>query len=324
MGKQRLNNLSLLRVLVMLIVVWYHCLIGYTAAWHGDPYGAGIVPLWQGMLPVIASFHMSVFTILSGYLYGYGRSWGGYNNVKAFVGKKSYRVLIPYLFWGVVLILIQEREVKTLLTGVSHLWYLLFIYEAYLSFRLVDHENKLIENKGRLLVVFSTFVLLVANQVIEYIPVNILGLRQFVLYMPYYVIGVYIGYHRNIVCKNVFMTVLLVLSVIFYGLMYATDPSHQYNLMAGLPLSVSIFLLFYRLKISSMPAIIGSLDKCSMGIYILHHIFIQSINSNELVHPVMESHVIIYPIALFFVVLALSWVITHYVAQNKIGKMILG
>lgn len=74
--KKRLYNLSYLRVATMMIVVWYHCIIGYSDVWEGSRYAADVIPFWNEMTRYIASFHMPVFAILSGYLYAYKRPGG--------------------------------------------------------------------------------------------------------------------------------------------------------------------------------------------------------------------------------------------------------
>ena len=60
-----------------------------------------------------------------------------------------------------------------------------------------------------------------------------------------------------------------------------------------------------------------SLDRHSMGIYIVHHIVIwfilvYSIDGVEF----MKEHYIIAPVLLFFVVFSLSWVLTSLINSN--------
>lgn len=44
-----------------------------------------------------------------------------------------------------------------------------------------------------------------------------------------------------------------------------------------------------------------------MGIYIVHHIYIQNINSMEPLHGCMIKHIVIYPIVLFVTVLLFKY-----------------
>ena len=98
MSQKRLNNLSILRICLMTIVVWFHCIAGYTTDWTGSRFGAFVVPYWDSMYRFISCFHMPVFVMLSGYLYSRIRSWGGIFAFKNSSRKKSYAYCCHTLF----------------------------------------------------------------------------------------------------------------------------------------------------------------------------------------------------------------------------------
>ncbi len=56
-----------------------------------------------------------------------------------------------------------------------------------------------------------------------------------------------------------------------------------------------------------MPKWVKSLDACSMGIYIVHHIVIQAVNRTDLLHPLLQTHYYVYPTVQFVLVLLFSW-----------------
>ena len=70
--------------------------------------------------------------------------------------------------------------------------------------------------------------------------------------------------------------------------------------------------------------IIKSLDYNSMGIYIIHHILIISVISNNQLSILMRSHYIISPMVLFIVVLSISWGISFLINKYKFSSYILG
>lgn len=51
---------------------------------------------------------------------------------RLFVLGKTKRVLLPYLIVGVFLCLLQDRDMEQMLYGVSHLWFLVVIFECYM------------------------------------------------------------------------------------------------------------------------------------------------------------------------------------------------
>ena len=58
--------------------------------------------------------------------------WGGYDDNIKFVKDKAARVLIPYCVIGLSLCILQNRDVGQMVNGISHLWFLLAIFECYI------------------------------------------------------------------------------------------------------------------------------------------------------------------------------------------------
>ena len=244
---------------------------------------------------------------------------GGYFNLKKFVEKKTLRVLVPYFFWAVFLVTIQRREWFTILLGVSHLWYLLFIFEAYISFRFVDkwYDDK----TAKWFLISSLVVLLLANIISRFSFCTILGLDKYLRYMPYFVMGVYI-YGMDKFGKPL---VGFLASLILFSCVFATTHRYFFLIVPGTLMSVSIFLLVLSWNnLGSQPLWVQSLDSCSMGIYILHHIIIQQVNASDAFHPLMLQYIYIYPMCLFVVTFSVSWLISYVMRKKHIGKLIIG
>lgn len=73
----RFNDISVLRVIAMLLVVFYHCLCPYSI-WDNTEYFIGFhVKAWDVVDGMLAQVHLPIFFIISGYLYGYKRNVGG-------------------------------------------------------------------------------------------------------------------------------------------------------------------------------------------------------------------------------------------------------
>lgn len=75
----------------------------------------------------------------------------------------------------------------------------------------------------------------------------------------------------------------------------------------SIALVFSSLLVFSTSRIDDVPRWIKSLDACSMGVYIVHHIVIQAVNRTDLLHPVMQTHYHVYPTIQFVIVLLFSW-----------------
>ena len=72
----RFNDISVLRVIVMLLVVFYHCLCPYSM-WDGTEYYMGFhVLAWDVVDRMLVQIHLPIFFIISGFLFGYKRIRG--------------------------------------------------------------------------------------------------------------------------------------------------------------------------------------------------------------------------------------------------------
>lgn len=186
-NKVRFNDISILRVSAMLMVVFYHCLCPYSI-WDGSDFYIGFhVPIWDVVDGMLAQIHLPIFFLISGYLYGYKRIRGGYSDNVKFVKDKTLRVLVPYAIVGLFLCLLQDRDISQMLNGISHLWFLMTIFECYVLGKLVDTVLKMQERKVQL--VMGGLVLFIV--LIPYrIPLmQFLCLSNIIKYFPFYMLG---------------------------------------------------------------------------------------------------------------------------------------
>lgn len=241
-----------------------------------------------------------------------------------FVKNKVLRVLVPYLIVGLLLCLLQHRDLEQMLYGVSHLWFLLSIFECYVLGKIVERVLW-IQDKRRTLLLASTILFLV---VLSYrIPfTSILCLNRLTTYFPYYFVG-------RLVCRVDFKTLakyrskaaiaILVLLVCF--MLQRVYFNRQMVTMAfGVSTVGMVFVYFRTLSISKLPAWLISLDKCSMGIYIVHHVIIQEVNNITECHVLAVDHYYTYPLVQFVVVTLISWQLVALCKKVKYSKYVLG
>ena len=138
-NKQYFNDISVLRVMAMLMVVFYHCLCPYSI-WDGTNYFIGFhVTAWDMIDGMLLHVHLPIFFLISGFLFGVKRNvGGGYNDVSKFIQGKVVRVLVPYIIVGILLCILQQRDFTQMWDGISHLWFLLVIFECYMLGKLLE------------------------------------------------------------------------------------------------------------------------------------------------------------------------------------------
>lgn len=85
---------------------------------------------------------------------------------------------------------------------------------------------------------------------------------------------------------------------------------------------VNLHAVLYNIK--SCNSLLLSLDKCAMGIYIIHHIFIYDlIIRYDRLRLILDTYPILAPIILFIIILPLSWFLTNLIIRSKFN-FILG
>lgn len=133
----RLNYITILRVVTVILVVFGHSICMYTDKWR--VLNTTSFPIWQNVADLIYAVHMPIFAIISGYLYMYIRKSGGYDDAKLFFLKKTTRLVIPFIVWGLFECFVDmNMNFRYLFTGALHLWFIRFLLEAFFITRLCD------------------------------------------------------------------------------------------------------------------------------------------------------------------------------------------
>lgn len=188
------------------------------------------------------------------------RLFGGYSDTGKFVRDKAMRVLFPYIIVGLFLCLLQDRDIKQMLNGVSHLWFLLVIFECYMLGKIIEPILRWRANRQSLL-----FVSIIIFAVL--VPYNISGIRilgiSFLLkYFPLYVMGMIgasidfqkvIQYRRRVSLFIIFSIIVLMLQQ-----MFLRHPG--LSNMAGMAVVLTFFTYMRTLQIGTLPAWMKSLD----------------------------------------------------------------
>lgn len=250
--------------------------------------------------------------------------WGGYSDNVKFVKDKTQRVLVPYAIVGLFLCLLQDRDISQMLNGISHLWFLMTIFECYVLGKLVD--TVLWMQEGKVQIVMGGLVLFIV--LIPYrIPVmQFLCLSNIIKYFPFYMLGMLaskmnFGKYMKYKAKTL---VLIIILLLFFALQQVYIKKTSITMLLGVSIVSFIFIYARCLHIPKLPSWVTSLDKCSMGIYIVHHIVIQEMNSIAFFHVYAGEHYYSYPILQFVAITIVCWSMVAVCKKNKYSKYILG
>ena len=243
----------------------------------------GILEHPKGLMLIssfLYSFHMPLFVFVSGAVYSYqyeilGKRYG----LKRMISTKTKRLLIPYLFFGFVVMLpimvgcgFRESLVGYAYNGIflskdsRHLWFVLMLFEVFVVFWVMRKMVEIIKLPKWTLLVLS-FVLMLVSSKIPYI----FQLNMTAKYLFWFAIGYDFMMHKD--NYKVF-----VLGVLFPGMILMLYLIENQHLSVRAPLFATVtamagIMLIY--SISSKMAgggnsFVGLVVKNSFGIYLIH------------------------------------------------------
>lgn len=234
------------------------------------------------------------------------------------------RVLLPYIIVGLFLCILQHRELLQILNGVSHLWFLIVIFECYMLGKVAEPIVRMKRKEQKIL--FVAIVLFTIYVPYHIAGIRIMGLSFLLKYFPFYVLGMMGATVDFRIIRKFWKKICLFLcaSLICLLLVQMLFSHLVFTNLIGIATVTSFFACMRVLQMKPLPNWMNSLDKCSMGIYIVHHILIQEMNGISYFREIATTHYYIYPIIQFLTITIASWGFVALCRKNKYSKYVLG
>lgn len=283
MEKQVMNRASeqydIIKVFTTFLVVAAHGARMYTGEGVVQPYNSSA--FLEALCNVIYDFHMPLYICVSGMVYGLCiDGYGKYENNREFIKTKFLRLLIPYLFFGIlyvapVMVLFHftgDTYVKYCISGIlfvrdsRHLWYLVVLFGI---FCICAFTKKQLQNRNPL-VVFS--VLLIIWAATWKLP-NIFQIKKIIYYLPFFYLGYIIN--RNYVKITGILKrplVMILLAAVFACSHLMPAGRTAISSLCGIGIAVGA-VQYIDLEICGLE-IFKKINKNGFGIYLLHPMII--------------------------------------------------
>ena len=290
-------------------------------AYAGDPFK---VEIWETTIACLNQIHLPIFFLIAGFLYGGNRFRGGYLDKVEFVWKKILRVIVPYVIVGTFMCFVQKRSACEMMLGVSHLWFLMTIFECYVLGIIFDPLLFLsIKKKFCIMGLCCVVVVFTMHWSLH---TRFLTMDKFLHYFPLYLIGMFVGTIdiRKYAGKRKFLIALMIPAMFVLPLQHYFFLSRTFDQICGLCIVIPFFLLFRTTHFTKFPNWLGSLDRYSMGIYILHQILQQEMNKVQPFYGLMVGYEYIYPLMQFVFLILFCWYFTWLAHHSKYAKFFLG
>lgn len=321
-----------LKIIIILLVVLGHCCVMFS------PDGA-ITVLRKSMLltyvsTILYSFHIPCFFMVSGAVFSFNLQKGKYGVFSPFAKKKAVRLVIPYLIFGVFIVLpvlvicglldlsSWYRFFWNLICGdqVRHLWYLYDLFFIFLLFWPI-RSYFTVENVKKALVVSFVVSLLFRSQPFGFAAYFQIG--NIFYYQFYFLCGIFLDlfWHQLVSFFQkhwylvLFSIPVLILSC-FFKLFTLTDYLYA---AAGIVLSVSFAMFLCERRFLTENRWWNLISMDSYGIYLFHPMIIYLI---FYVYSQREVSVVFLFLLSFSVSLLASFFLTEFCRRAHLGFVI--
>ncbi len=245
------------------------------------------------------------------------------------------------MIWGTLLCIIfldYEKPIN-LLYGISHLWFLIMLFEIFIIVSLTKNFLDKINRKGCICVLILLLIVDGIVAKIDILPHNHDGRTLFAMqstfdYLPFFYLGIitekfeiynYLKLKKNIgiiLCGILFaLGTLPFLINLKFTRLYQWIPAY---ILIIISYSILRQTNLYRVAGGRKKAIL-SLNKYSLAIYLIHHIYIfiylDYIPNGQ---ALMNEHYILCPIFMFIIVFLLSILTAYIFSYIPCSKYIIG
>lgn len=335
---KRLDDISILRVLCILVVVFFHCY----GMMYADAHFPNTVSVYESLyfIPnqcIFINIAMPMFVVVSGYLFSYLLQLGKYPTWGNLLRKKGLRILLPYFLFGLLFMATTGNwHPLQLLNGEYwHLWFLPMLFWCF----IVGYGIHKVRTNIYFELVLLLFIL--AEMLFPAFRIDLprwIGLHNIFAWFYWFYLGMLIAKCRAFLFgrNNKYYTILYLLLFLASASIVCLFPieyveSTWYSVLAVTTSVVSALYLmgqidWNRLKVT-VPLV--RFSDYSFGIYIWHNwvaLMLISNTSKQLfgLPELAASHVVLFPLCFSLITLAISWTLSWMMMKTKVGRFLIG
>lgn len=194
--KRELELTGPVKALAMLVIVLYHACAIYGGVWFGEP--ATPCPALGVFVQWLSTMHVPLFLLVSGYIWAYIKmETDKYDDACVVLKKKAKRLLVPYLFVGVVWAgpvycffygPVSTVESFALGNNPSQLWFLLALFWMFVFVELMWRIGPALLCKW-LTLLASAIVAYIFARAVYTLPLDLFQVARGFDYFPCFLLG---------------------------------------------------------------------------------------------------------------------------------------
>ena len=345
---ERIFYFDIIRALAIILIILVH-----TSKWFIKYQPVGSIA-WQFVvdLGLIGNVGVQLFLMISGALL-LNRTY----NLKDFYKKRFLRVLIPCIFWTIILVIFRVTylgnplEIHSIINFVffdSFLWFVWVLLGLYLFLPVINSFIKEYGTKGAELFLIIWTVTLILNFLGHY-PIENIELRYFSGFLGFMVLGWYLSNKEFKINDKIMLIIGILMFILssmlaFYFQLHEISFGLEYKLSIiialqaiGLYLSIlyfakigesntqsSIKRVYSYIKRSKLNNIITSISICSYGMYLTHYFFIWTVRATNPMSNIFSKNPFVYEPILFISTILFSWALIWIISKIPYLKKISG
>lgn len=322
---KRFDEITIMRVLAMTMIIAYHSLCFYNGKWA--KVDALDIPVWHKISDFLNVIDLNMFVFISGYLYGYLYIYRNkYRHPSEVIRIKARRLLIPYFFWGIIMVIVWPWNTWTkLLYGVGHLWFLLMLFGVFtltVILQLLNAQRIKFTGKIGILLIISGYLCGLFFSQFVY-GGDFLCINSILYYFPAFMIGYVCAKLRVgwMLPNWAYMTLPFAILGLLFFVWYPIPLPYRLILLIRTVLTyvICIELLIILSKVvmtDRVRHVFQTIERLSMGLYIISQFFMDTVFSTPVLHHWFEEHWMIGPFVLFpigfFPPLLMSYIFDKY------------
>ena len=184
---KRIEEIDILRGIAALLMVLGHSFISY-------PTNISTIPWCQAIVHFIYSFHMEMFFVLAGFVYRC-------TDYSVFIHKKIKRILVPYIFFGIITMFLMAfggsavngtvslgDGIKKFLLYGGNYWFLYVLFLIFVTYPIIERVFF-----KWWLEAFLGLALLIIGELEIGKTLSIFTIDSLIRYIPYFITGRIIG-----------------------------------------------------------------------------------------------------------------------------------
>lgn len=338
MGKERLNDIVILRSVSILLVVFVHCFYIYNYGQLSDIDTVGLSIERVLNLDILNRFRMPMFIFISGFLFSFLHyKKHKYPRFIDLFKNKFKRLIIPYwVFFPITALCLGKLfhlSIMDFLYPMGHLWFILMLFWCFVMTKLilVTHLDK------RLLYIMMIFLILYLLSYFSGSITKIVGMSDFSKNYIYFFSGFICYKYDNFLqlrTANVSKIIMIgcgALLMIWIVLLFMRSSHFSWAKLFSPASSLLIVLFGYSIvnKLLNLgffknKLIFEKINRLSYGIYICHPWIIDSITSNATIITIAKENTLLFPLCLFAFVLTCSIIFSELMLKTRVGRFLIG